>query len=151
MIPPLEFDVTVAATREHAFATWTQQLDAWWPRSHSVSGEPSTAVVLEPWLGGRIFERTADGVEHDWGEITLWEPPERFGYLWHLRRNRTDATDVLITFTSIDHTTTRVAIVHTGWERLGAAGQEWRDRNRGGWGGVLPHFVAAAQGGPRHA
>ena len=39
---------------------------------------------------------------------------------------------------------TRVEIEHRGWERLGTGGADWRDRNRGGWATLLPHYVAAA-------
>ncbi len=39
--------------------------------------------------------------------------------------------------------TTRVEIEHRGWEALGAEGESWRDRNRGGWATLLPHFVIA--------
>jgi hypothetical protein len=44
---------------------------------------------------------------------------------------------------------TRVEIEHRGWERLGAQGEEWRDRNRGGWRTLLPHYVATIEGRPR--
>jgi hypothetical protein len=30
----------------------------WWPKAHTISGERDAAVVIEPRLGGRIFERT---------------------------------------------------------------------------------------------
>ncbi|MDO8485480.1 MAG: hypothetical protein Q7S35_11135 [Candidatus Limnocylindrales bacterium] len=39
---------------------------------------------------------------------------------------------------------TRVEIEHRGWERLGDVGEHWRDRNRGGWATLLPHYIAAA-------
>jgi hypothetical protein len=61
-----------------------------------------------------------------------------------MRRDRTDATDVEITFSSAGERATRVEITHSGWERLGDEGPRWRDANRGGWSGLLPAFVAAA-------
>jgi hypothetical protein len=102
-------------------------------------------VVLEPSVGGRIYERTADGTEIDWGEITAWDEPRRLAYLWHIRRDRADATDVEISFVPLDADTTRVDIVHSGWERLGAEGPAWRDANAGGWNGLLGHFGAACR------
>ena len=149
MIEPLRLEFELACDPAHAFAVWTERFGQWWPRGHSVSGDPA-AVVLEPWVGGRLFERTADGDELEWGEITVWSPPDRSGYLWHLRRDRSEATDVVITFVGIAGGATRVEIVHSGWERLGDEGPAWRDANRGGWAGLLPHFVAACDVEPHH-
>ena len=105
-------------------------------------------VVLEGRPGGRIFERRPGGQEHDWGEVTIWEPPTRLGYTWHLNRDRSDATDVEIRFLPGDDGATRVEIEHRGWERLGADGEGWRDRNHGGWATLLPHYVRAAGAPP---
>jgi hypothetical protein len=44
---------------------------------------------------------------------------------------------------------TRVDIVHDGWERLGAAGDDLRARNRSGWDTLLPHFIDAIDRGDR--
>ena len=143
IIEPLRLEFEVDCRPDVAFETWTDRIDTWWPRSHSVTGDAELRIILEPRLGGRIFERTVDGVEHDWGEVTIWDPPSRLGYLWHLRRDRADATDVEIRF--VPHgAATRVEIEHRGWERLGAECQGWRDRNHGGWQSLLPHFVRAA-------
>ena len=141
MIDPLRIEVSVDGPPRHAFAVWTEQIDRWWPRSHSVSGDPAE-VVLEPRLGGRIFERTHEGDELPWGEITRWDPPNGFAYLWHIRRDRSDATDVSITFAPRQDGGTLVVIVHRGWERLGENGLAWRDANQGGWDGLLPHYLA---------
>jgi uncharacterized protein YndB with AHSA1/START domain len=148
VIEPLRVDLDLDCPPEHAFATWTDRFGQWWPRGHTVSGDPA-AVVFEPRLGGRIFERTRDGDEIDWGEITAWEPPSRLAYRWHIRREPGEATDVDIRFVPLDGVT-RMEITHTGWERLGAEAETWRDANRGGWGGLLPTFAAAC-GGPTRA
>ena len=145
MIQPLRISFRVDCPSEHAFEVWTRRIATWWPTSHSVTGERDVQIILEPRLDGRIFERTSAGQEHDWGKITLWEPPHRLGYIWHLRQNRTDASDVEITFRPLNATTTQVEIEHRGWERLGAAGLAARDANQAGWSGLLAHFVAAVQ------
>ena len=150
MTEPLRIDVDVACASGHAFSTWTERYGDWWPRGHSVSGDPE-AIVLEPWVGGRIYECTRDGDHVDWGEITGWDPPTRLSYRWHIRRDRADATDVEIRFVPTGATSTRVEITHTGWERLGAEAETWRQANRGGWSGLLPVFAAACTSPPTTA
>ena len=147
MIEPLRTTFDVACSVEHAFTTWTARIDTWWPADHTASGAPDVVVVLETARGGRIYERTPTGVEHEWGEVTVWEPPTRLGYLWHLRRDRADATEVEIRFVDTGGAITRIEIEHRGWERLGAGGQDWRDRNRAGWDTLLPHYRAAIEAG----
>jgi uncharacterized protein YndB with AHSA1/START domain len=147
VIEPIRLSFDVDCPADHAFDVWTTRIDRWWPADHTVSGEADSLVVLEGRAGGRIFERTPSGVEHEWGEVTVWEPPSRLGYLWHLRRDRADATEVEIRFVASGAATTRVEIEHRGWERLGEGGEEQRDRNRGGWATLLPHFVDAATAG----
>jgi uncharacterized protein YndB with AHSA1/START domain len=139
---PLHLEFTIACSPEHAFTVWAAKTSLWWPRDHSVSGEPGLTVTFEPHAGGRIYERTPHGVEHDWGEVVAWQPPRRLAYLWHIGRDRSTATEVDITFDG-DRDTTTVSIVHRGWERLGAAGSDLRDRNRQGWAGLIPHFQRA--------
>jgi hypothetical protein len=143
---PLRLSYDLACPSEHAFDVWTTRLSTWWPKGHSASGDPNTLVVLEPRLGGRIFERTSDGVEIEWGEITVWSPPRRLGYLWHITRERGDATAVEVTFVDLGDGRTRLDIVHSGWERLGDEAAAWRDTNAFGWGALIPNFVAATNG-----
>ena len=118
MTEPIELRFEVACSPEHAFDTWANRTSLWWPPSHSMSSAPGLVVTFESRPGGRIFERTPEGVEHDWGEILAWEPPRRLASLWHLGTDR-------------------------GRERLGADGPAWRERNLGGWSGLLPHFEQA--------
>ncbi len=145
MIEPLLVQLELRCSAAHAFATWTERFGLWWPAGHMTSGDPNATVHLEPRLGGRIYERTSDGQEIDWGEVTAWDPPFRLGYLWHIRRTREAATDVLVLFSDTEYGGSRIRIEHTGWERLGQEGPSWRDANRGGWAGLLPHLKAAAE------
>jgi Activator of Hsp90 ATPase homolog 1-like protein len=147
VIEPIRLAFDVDCPPDHAFETWTSRIGQWWPLDHTVSAENGLSVVLEGRPGGRIFECTPAGIEHEWGEVTVWEPPTRFGYLWHLRRDRADATDVEIRFVERGGGLTRVEIVHSGWERLGTEGESWRDRNHGGWATLLPWFIEVAQAG----
>ena len=91
MTTPCGCRFDVACSAAHAFDVWTARIGAWWPPDHTVTGTPA-AVVLEAGVGGRIYERAADGVEHDWGEVTDWGRPTQLAYLWHLggpdRRHR---------------------------------------------------------------
>jgi Activator of Hsp90 ATPase homolog 1-like protein len=141
---PLRLSFEVACPLEHAFGVWTADIGTWWPADHTVSGEAGLEVVLEGRLGGRLYERTAAGEEHDWGEVTVWQPPSMLAYRWWLRADRADATDVTVRFTTTGDRSTRIDVEHAGWERLGARGPAWRERNLGGWTTLLPHYRAAA-------
>lgn len=142
MTQPLTMSFDVGCSAEHAFLTWTARIGTWWPPDHTVTGK-AELVVLQGSVGGRIYERTADGTEHDWGEVTAWQPPVRLAYLWHLGLDRSAATEVEIRFLAKGEASTRIEITHRGWERLGAAADSWRDRNQAGWRGLIPHFLAA--------
>lgn len=143
MTDPIRLTFEVDCPAGHAFTIWTARTSRWWPVTHTVSGQPGLEVVFEPRKGGRIFERTPHGDEFDWGEIVVWEPPHRLVYRWHLRQDRADATEVVIAFAPKGGDRTQVTIEHRGWERLGARGVALRDANFAGWGGLLPHYVAA--------
>jgi uncharacterized protein YndB with AHSA1/START domain len=143
MTAPLRMSFDVDCSAEHAFSVWTSKIGTWWPADHTATGRDDLVVVMEAGVGGRIYERTPDGAEHDWGEVTIWNPPTRLVYLWHLRRDRSDATEVEIRFHADETGPTRIEIEHRGWERLGSQGDQWRDRNRAGWESLLPHFIAA--------
>jgi hypothetical protein len=140
MMEPIvvEFDVKVAPG--HAFDVWTSKPSIWWPRSHTVTQDPDLTVVFEPFTGGRIFERGSDGSEHDWGEVLVWQPPFRVDYLWHLFFDRSEATEISVTFAETD-SGSRVRLVQTGFDKLGdQVGSERRRRTSIAWLEVTGHY-----------
>jgi uncharacterized protein YndB with AHSA1/START domain len=134
----VEFEVGVAPAR--AFDVWTQRCASWWPRGHTMSGDPS-AITFEPRAGGRIVERSAGG-DHEWGEVLAWEPPERLRCLWHPFFDRAEATEVDITFRAVA-SGTAVRIEQRGFERLGDAGPPRRARTDQAWAVVVEAFAQA--------
>jgi hypothetical protein len=127
---------------EHAFDVWRAKASLWWPHGHSVSGDPRLTVTVEPRAGGRIYECTPAGVEHDWGEVLLWEPPHPLAWLCHLRFHRSDATESRSR--SRPRTGARRSRSSTAAGSAAAGkGPERRDRNKRGWAGLPPRSIAA--------
>jgi Activator of Hsp90 ATPase homolog 1-like protein len=134
----IEFEVGVAPA--HAFDVWTRRCATWWPRSHTMSGAPS-AISFEPRSGGRIVEHAAGG-DHEWGEVLDWEPPRRLRCLWHPFFDRSEATELDVTFRAVA-TGTAVRLEQRGWERLGEAAAPRRTRTEGAWSVVAAAFAGA--------
>jgi hypothetical protein len=142
---PIRVDFTVGCTAAEAFDTWTRKISIWWPVQHTRSRDRGTTVVIEPRVGGRMFERTSTGEELHWGSVTVWDRPERFGYRWHITSPPDEATEVEVRFAEIADGTTRITILHSGFDRLGAKGPPRRDANLRYWETLIPAFVAACE------
>lgn len=143
-LDPVIATVTVAVPPAQAWTTFTTRIGEWWPAgTHSIGEEKVVDVVLEARLDGRIQERWADGEEHFWGRITVWEPPARLAFWWRPTLDTTrEPTQVEVVFAAVDGGT-EVRLTHTGWEVLGADAAESRAGYVEGWPPVLQRFVEA--------
>lgn len=127
--------VLVDFTPEEAFELFTARIGTWWPvRSHSYGGEDVRNVVLEPHVGGRLYEVT-DAGEQEWGSVLAWDPPARLLLDWQIGEAR--GTEVEVRF-SPEGPGARVELEHRGF---GAAGV--RERYHTGWDTVLARLTAA--------
>jgi hypothetical protein len=137
--------ISVRVPIDIAFAVFTTEMGAWWPlASKSVTQEEAETVVVEPAIGGRVYERARNGAEHLWGEVLAWEPPARFAFSWHPGRAAETAQAVDVRFTS-EGETTRVDLVHRGWETLVGPGGEIPDHFDSGWDEALTSYVELAE------
>jgi len=137
--------VTVPLAPADAFRLFTERMAAWWPLpTHSVYENEATGVVVEPRVGGRIYETTDDGRTSDWGVISAWEPGRRFATSWHPGNDPALATQVDVRFSHTPDGGTQVDLVHTGWEARGADAPTIAAGYDNGWRYVLGCFVEAA-------
>lgn len=147
---PLVHEVVVEAAQAHAFDTWVKRAGTWWPRAHTLTGDPKE-ILFEPRVGGQVLERGRDGQEHPWGEVLVWEPPERVELRWHHVFPASEATQLAISFLPAAEGTV-VRIEQSGWESLGSSGPPRRQRTVQGWANVgeaFAHFVTVSGSGPR--
>jgi DNA-binding transcriptional ArsR family regulator len=123
--------VLVNAPLPVAFEVFADQ--RWWPvDTHHLAEPHGTEVFLEPFPGGRWYERAADGTETDWGTVLAWQPPYRLLLTWQVSSRWTYEEDpdrgsqIEITFTPEGPDTTRVDFMHRRLERYGSEAERMR-------------------------
>ena len=70
-------EVTVAAAPDKAFRVFTEGFNRWWPRSHHIAEGDLEEAIIEPFVGGRWYERTTDGCGLRLGPGARLGPAER--------------------------------------------------------------------------
>ena len=140
--PPIELDALVPCAPNAAFEYFTRDIGRWWPLAHySCSEARAGGVAFEARLGGKLIETDVDGKQFVWGTVLAWEPGRKLTFSWHPGRPPDNALTVAITFEPAG-ASTRVRLVHTGWERLGAGAVEARAQDASGWPKVLGELYA---------
>jgi hypothetical protein len=118
---PIRQSVHVDCPPDDAFRLFTEGFAEWWPLgSYSVTGDNAEHCDMEPWVGGKILERTGSGEEREWGAVTIWDPPDRVEFTWHPGATRGDDQTVTVDF-RVEADGTRVTLTHRGWSRTGVA------------------------------
>jgi len=144
---PIHKSISVPASPARAFKFYTSHVHEWWPlQTHSVGQAEATGIVFGSDIGGQIVESLADGSQHVWGTVTLWDPPNRVAHTWHAGAPQEEATDVEVTFTAEGADRTRVEVTHTGWERRSGDPAGIRAGYITGWDTVLGAYPARIAG-----
>jgi len=150
-LEPIRKTLTVEATPQHAFDTFTHSFGTWWPiGTHHIAKVAAETAVIEPRAGGRWYERGQDGSECEWGKVLVWEPPSRIVLAWQISGEWAyDAellTEVEVRFVPEGPNRTRVELEHRGLDAYGESMGDIRDNfnSPGGWPGILEHFATAA-------
>ncbi len=121
----------------HVFRVWTEQIAEWWPPGHSKSRDPNTRVFIEPRPGGRFYERTPEGDEHDWGHVEVYDPLHRLDLLWYMGSGPDRPSRVSVRFVTLSDEATRIEVTHRGPELLGELWGARKGVFAGAWEAVL--------------
>jgi len=132
--------VRVQAPIERAFAVFVEQMETWWPATHHIGKTPFEAIFVEPRVGGRWYERNANGEQCTWGTVLKWDPPHAVAFSWHLGPGHDTAPDdwvfdpdlsraseVEIRFIAQGAGATLVELTHSKLERHGEGYQQLRE------------------------
>jgi uncharacterized protein YndB with AHSA1/START domain len=112
---PIQQSVRVDCSIEDAFRLFTERFTDWWPLAlYSMNEDDAETCAIEPWTGGRVFERSWSGEEHDWGSVTRWDPPNGLSFTWDPSGAGDSRQTVEVNF-RVDARGTQVTLVHTGW------------------------------------
>lgn len=144
LIEPIRLSVRVRRGIDAAFDLFTREIVSWWPLDRfSFDTSRSAEVHIEPFVGGRFYERYSDGEEHTSGTVLKWNPPLEVVYTW-AHHEWVAPTEVSVRFVAEDTQLTRVELEHRAWERLGVPAAESREMYANGWPTVLGLFAQAA-------
>lgn len=116
--------VTVPTAPAEAFLIYTERQIEWQPPGHLTIKNPAT-VTMEPWVGGRFYERGADGTEVVKGTIAEWAPPDRVAVTWRIGPGWRPAPDdsnasvIVVEFNPVGPESTEVVFTYTHLERHG--------------------------------
>jgi uncharacterized protein YndB with AHSA1/START domain len=141
-VPPIVKTATGRAAPARVFALFVGDFGRWWPISRVHTGPDPVDCALEPRVGGRVFERSADGRETPWGTVQVYDPPHRLSFSWIVGLPSEQAQLVEVRFSPAENGGTRVELTHSGWEKLADAAADLRARYDHGWGIVFERCFA---------
>lgn len=116
--------ITVPAPAGEAFRIYVEQALEWIPAGHSFLRDPQF-MAMEPWAGGRFYERGADGAEITRGTILDWSPPHRLVVTWRIGPDWQPVFDderasvIEVDFIPAGSDVTEVALTYTQLHRHG--------------------------------
>lgn len=145
--------IIVQATQQRAFDVFTTQMGSWWPlQTKTIGSAAAQTAVLEPYAGGRWFERGVDGSECDWGHVIAYEPPTRVVLNWQIsaawRHDPAVNSEVEVRFVAEDETRTRIELEHRGLrDAYGEHAEQMQAifDSPDGWAGILADYEALAK------
>ena len=108
----------VRASRERAFAAFTDEIGQWWRPNMLFQFTPGRTGRLA-FTDGRLVETYTDGSSFVVGLVREWDPPQRLIVGWRQAGFAPgQETELHVRFDEIDEGRTRVTVEHFGWDTI---------------------------------
>jgi activator of Hsp90 ATPase-like protein len=138
-------ECSLRCSAEDAFSAYAGRIGEWWDPRYTANAQTLTAVTIEPRVGGRVYATHSDMGEHDWGEVTVWEPSRRLVHTFTLAQDPEQPSEVAAEFVSAEgqgeaSAGCTIRFAHGGWTNANAAART----KFGDWQIMLDRFVALA-------
>ena len=141
--------IEVETPVERAFEAFFGEMSSWWNPDHHILEGQLAEMVVEPRVGGHIYDRGVDGSECRWARVLVYDPPHRVVFSWDINvdwKLETDpdkTSEVEVRFIPEGPDRTRVELEHRNLERHGDGWEGMRDAigSPGGWPGGLARFA----------
>ena len=145
----VRLSIVVEAPIARAFRVFTEDFGSFKPREHNLLGVAIAETVLEPRVGGHLYDRGVDGSVCRWARVLVYEPPERVVFSWDISQQWQVETDlaktseVEVRFIAETPERTRVELEHRHIGRHGMGWEFVRDGvgGEGGWPLYLQRFA----------
>lgn len=146
--------LVVGAPIAKVFRVFTEHFDKIKPREHNLLPVEIAETVLEPRVGGHIYDRGVDGSVCRWARVLAYDPPNRLVFSWdispswQLESDVDRASEVEVRFEPEGENKTRVRLEHRNLDRHGEGWPTLREGigGDGGWPLYLQRFAALLTG-----
>jgi DNA-binding transcriptional ArsR family regulator/uncharacterized protein YndB with AHSA1/START domain len=134
--------IVVEAPIDRAFQVFTSDFGSFKPPEHNMLQVQIAETVVEPRVGGYLYDRGIDGSECRWARVLAYEPPHRLLFswdispYWQIEADLAKTSEWEVRFIAETPERTRVEIEHRNLDRHGE-----------GWEGVS-EGVAGNEGWP---
>jgi hypothetical protein len=139
---PITVEYELGCDAGSAFGVYTGRIGDWWDARYTARPDTLKGVTIEPRIGGRVFATHGDLGEHDWGEVTVWEPGRRLVHTFTLAQDVRHPSEVAVEFVPGEDGS-KLRFAHGGWTEANVAARA----KFGDWTVILDRFVRLAGSG----
>ena len=141
---PIKKTISLQANARQAFKVFVEQINNWWPKIYTWSGEVLQHLMINPVQHGLITEEGPNGFRCDWGTVTQINETT-IVFLWQIGPHRepvpdpAKASEVSVSFSDESPSSCELELVHRNFEKHGKGSDQYREAmdSEQGWDVIL--------------